>query len=151
MTAAQLLRIWRGDVRRWHANPDHRLRDSGDTIHAHQWRVAALILHMNPTPSPDLIRAALLHDVAETITGDVPWGQPKVPGTEAGARNHLGVATVDLTAADRDWLHFADRLDALLWARERGAADTPEWHEQRKWLRGEFVRLGVMEMEGMVE
>jgi hypothetical protein len=58
MTPAQILRIWRADVRRWHHNTDHRLRESGDGIQAHQARVAQLVALIFPDcTKQDLIEA----------------------------------------------------------------------------------------------
>jgi hypothetical protein len=48
MTPTQILRIWRADVRRWHHNTDHRLRESGDANQEHQARVAQLVALIFP-------------------------------------------------------------------------------------------------------
>jgi len=64
-------------VLRWHSNADPRLRLSGDTIDLHQRRVcdmchsAAAWLRLSLIGS-DLLRAALHHDEAERVLGDMP-------------------------------------------------------------------------------
>jgi 5'-deoxynucleotidase YfbR-like HD superfamily hydrolase len=64
-------------VLRWHAHADHRLRNSGDDIHGHQCRVAMLCHSLaayigHPLHDSDLPHAALRHDEAERVLGDMP-------------------------------------------------------------------------------
>jgi 5'-deoxynucleotidase YfbR-like HD superfamily hydrolase len=64
-------------VLRWHAHADHRLRSSGDDIHGHQCRVAMLCHSLaayigHPLHDSDLPHAALRHDEAERVLGDMP-------------------------------------------------------------------------------
>lgn len=63
-----------GEVRR-----GHTVRDFHQTIAEHSWRVAALLWHAyRGAPPAGLIEAALFHDAAEILTGDIPapakWG-----------------------------------------------------------------------------
>jgi 5'-deoxynucleotidase YfbR-like HD superfamily hydrolase len=66
------------NVMRWHtvAGVNHQ------TIAHHSWGVALLCQHFDPRCSKALILAALLHDCAELVTGDIPatakWRDPKL-------------------------------------------------------------------------
>lgn len=71
--------LWHsGHVNRWHNNPSHALRNSMDTTWAHSARVAALVYMIVPRLADvNTILAALFHDAAEVVTGDIP-GPAKV-------------------------------------------------------------------------
>jgi len=125
-------------VLRWHAHADHRLRDSGDDIDGHQLRVASLCvslaarigyqLHDN-----DLVDAALHHDEAERVLGDMPGpAKDRFPALAAAyAKAELQVLTEmdinwTLTLKENDMLTLCDKLDAWQWARDHGVTGG-EW------------------------
>ncbi len=117
-----------GFVRRWHANPD--LAHTNDRIDAHSGRVARIILMWHPAPSIDLLSAALRHDDGEMAVGDMKAplkvAHPNIAKhldlIEARERRDIwGYDDSELTMEDQQWLSFADRLDALMWAAHHGA------------------------------
>jgi 5'-deoxynucleotidase YfbR-like HD superfamily hydrolase len=61
--------MWRGGyTERYHTWPT-LLKD---TVGHHSYNVACIIMHLRPDCSVALLKAALLHDVAEHRTGDMP-------------------------------------------------------------------------------
>jgi len=119
-------------VNRWHANPDPRLRNGGDTIDAHQQRVASLChslaAHMGHSlTESDLLLAARYHDEAERVLGDMPAPAkarfPDLADAYAIAeREVLRGMGLDwtLTAKEEQMLHLCDKLDAHMFAVSRG-------------------------------
>lgn len=129
--ASITLAHWRGDVRRWHANPCKALRDSGDTIHSHQARCVMLLLRLHPDPASDLIKATLHHDTAEQITGDVPYGAkrmfPAICRELDKAESQIAIAMEipqPWGSHDTYWIKLVDRLDAYLWAFDVAQSET---------------------------
>lgn len=57
-----------GHVQRYHAN-----RVAAQSVAAHSWGVAVLVLLVWPRASAALLRTALMHDVSEAMTGDIPY------------------------------------------------------------------------------
>lgn len=125
-------------VLRWHAHADPRLRNSRDDIDGHQLRVASLCvslaarigyqLHDN-----DLVDAALHHDEAERVLGDMPGpAKDRFPALAAAyAKAELQVLTEmdinwTLTLKENDMLTLCDKLDAWQWARDHGVTGG-EW------------------------
>lgn len=112
-----------GFVRRWHCNPE--LSHTSDRVDGHSGRVARIILMLHPNPSVRLIKAALIHDDGEIIIGDVKApskdANPDIAmwlyEVEANARESIWGGDDALTDSDHDWLSFADRLDAYMWAK----------------------------------
>lgn len=110
-----------GQTRRWHAM-QHVIRT--ETVAAHTWNVVMWIIILHPNPSMGLLRAALVHDIAEFVTGDMPrWIKEK-----AGVREMMhtledevlagqGLA-VDITVEDQQWLDAVDLFDAWLFLRQ---------------------------------
>lgn len=132
-------------ARRWHSNADPRLRDSLDTIAAHQRRVADLCHSLaarmgHPLTDSDLLRAALHHDEAEAVLGDMPGpAKERFPALAAAyAKAELQVLTEmgltwNLTRKDADMLDLCDKLDAYTWACKHGASGD-EWDVARAKL-----------------
>ena len=79
-----------------------------------------IILLMHPDPSKALVKAALLHDIHEVHTGDIP---SFVKNNEFRTMEHQVSETigtlVDLNEEDSDWLSAADHLELLLWCRDQ--------------------------------
>jgi len=148
------------DVNRWHCHPDARLRNSGDTINLHQARVAdlcdtfAAALGMDVERAQELNFAALHHDEAEKVIGDMP-GPAKdrfpVLVAEYAAAEKIVLAEMglhwDLTNFETAILHLADKLDAVLWARKFGVTDAHDCDKLQSMADdlglGEIVR-GIM-------
>ena len=143
-----------GRVMRWHTNP--RMAGTGDRLDGHQARVAQIILENHPEPSVALLRAALTHDAGEMVVGDLPADMKRqMPDVAARhrleeiiARDIIAGAFPDLSESETMWLHFADRLDALLWAQFHGEdMTTTDWRLAREEIaRLEFM-LGVVDDE----
>lgn len=140
------------NVTRWHCHPDPSLRNSGDTIAAHQSRVAimcnqfAVALGLN---SARLVHAAQHHDEAEKIVGDIPGPAKKrfpalLAAYEAAEREVLADMGLSwsLTQQEAAILHMADKLDAELWARRCGVTGSHDCDE----LQALADRLGLGDM-----
>ena len=67
-----------GAVKRWHTISNAKEQ----TVAAHSWGVAVIIMELWPDSRADLIYASLLHDVPEQLIGDVPaptkWAHPRL-------------------------------------------------------------------------
>jgi len=106
-----------GGVRRWHTT-----RTMKQTTAEHSWGVALILSMYHPSPSVDLLRAALFHDCHEKLFGDIPspikqrW--PEIKAAEEYAEvlffHDLGLVSPydNLSAADLLWLDWADKLEA---------------------------------------
>ena len=105
-----------GQVRRFHTIPTI----GHQTVAEHSWGVAILILVLNPLASTELLRAALLHDVPEADTGDMPaqvkWANPmlahELEEVEQTVMEELDIVPL-LTPAERLFLKAADKLDGM--------------------------------------
>lgn len=106
-----------GNVKRFHTVTMHREH----LVASHSWGVAAVLLDIDPSASRDVLVAALYHDVAESVTGDVPattkWRYPKLSEilneAEKEIEKELGIHVV-LEQYERDRLKFADMVDLIL-------------------------------------
>ena len=124
--------------RRWHANAKPELRDSFDTIEAHQIRVASLSHSLAafmgyPLTDSELMHAALHHDEAERFLGDIPSpAKARFPmlAEQYEIAERAILAEMDLswtlTPKESQMLHLCDKLDAYTWARKHGAHG-PDW------------------------
>lgn len=138
--------FYAGFVRRWHTNPD--LAYTNDRIDGHSARVARIILALHPDPSFALIKAALIHDDGEAATGDMsapakranPEMAESLAEVETSHRVKLwgirGQMHLMLSAKEKKWLEFADRLDAYMWAAHHAprAIDRDGWPEAKDWI-----------------
>jgi len=123
-----------GQVARYHCNPTMSL--FRQTNADHQWGCVILILMLHPNPSVSLIRAAATHDVGEIGSGDLSH-QVKQANPEHAA-NHdaleqyvseeMGCPRPYLSEGEKDWLKFADRLEAYLYMRMYG--QSAQWGEE---------------------
>jgi hypothetical protein len=146
-----LHRTWRATfTRRWHTNSD--LCHTHDPVGAHSARVALILWTLWPDSPRDLILAALTHDLAESVVGDLP---------PAGKSMLANAATAErLIATQNGWhvptdhaarLTFADKLDAYMWAMHHRAPDNGEWADAREWLIWSAERMGIRDkMEGVL-
>jgi 5'-deoxynucleotidase YfbR-like HD superfamily hydrolase len=120
------------DINRWHSNPDPRLRNSGDTVSAHHKRVASLCQSLaawigHVLTDSDLLHAALNHDAAEAVIGDMPApAKARFPAlaleyalAEKAVLAEMGLYWT-LTNYEAEMLHLCDKLDAFIWARNHG-------------------------------
>jgi hypothetical protein len=146
-----ILTAWHaGRVRRWHTNP--HLSWTSDYNDGHQGRVATLILLLHPAPTLEIISAALIHDGGEWAVGDVSGTvKARYPDLavwlakiEQEAIEAIFGAFPDLSPVEAQWLKFADRLDAWIWARHhRAPMDRDGWPAATCFLYAEACALGV--------
>lgn len=113
-----LLKLRGGGVTRYHVEPGC----AAQTVADHSWRVAVIAHELWPE-RPHLVMAALYHDVAEGLTGDMPapikrLGDAKetVRALESIFHSHVGVHahTDDLLDEDVVRLKCADYLELVL-------------------------------------
>jgi 5'-deoxynucleotidase YfbR-like HD superfamily hydrolase len=140
-------------VNRWHCHPDERLRNSGDTIDEHQFRVWKLCIEFSIVlklkDRSELCWAAQTHDEAEKVLGDMPGPAkerfPALAAAYAEAERdvlaEMGLSW-SLTSQEAAILHLADKLDADIWARNHGVTDA---HDGDK-LQSMADALGLGEM-----
>ena len=113
-----------GHVRRCHTLPHHGYYD----VAQHSWQALALLLHLHPDPSRNLIWALAFHDAAERFFGDQPaqagWSDPELrklqKAAEARAQTALGLQ-FDLAPEEVLWLEALDKLELLLWCGDQEA------------------------------
>lgn len=114
-----------GTVERYHT----LMPATRQTTAHHSWGVAMIILTLHPKPSLDLIRAALMHDMAEKITGDAPyaakreWPEIGIGLKKAETEINNTLEMPKLTQREKEWLKAADQAEAFVWCRlmnERG-------------------------------
>lgn len=117
-----ILRAWRAThTTRWHRHPE--MCRTGDDIGGHQHRVAILAMLIFPH-RPNVVMAAMLHDMGEAAVGDVanpvkernPDLRAALAGIEEREIAAMGLPSVDINAAERTMLRLCDKLDAYLWA-----------------------------------
>jgi 5'-deoxynucleotidase YfbR-like HD superfamily hydrolase len=133
-------------TRRWHSNPD--MGHTVDPVGGHSARVALILLHCWPNASRDLIMAALMHDLAESVTGDIPPAAKEMFPTFSLMERHVAAANgwhIELPPEDEARLKFADRLDAFMWADHHNKAHGDEWEDGREWLIYAAERMGIMD------
>jgi len=144
--------IWAsGFVNRWHTHPDPRLRNSGDTTAAHQWRVAVLVDMLTEGFSIDTymdLNAALYHDAAEVATGDAPYSAKK----DSTLKTALDMAEsafwrrAEVDAPRRSALvHLCDNLDHLLFC----AHHAPDLLDKEDWRRHTDEVMDMAEEMGL--
>jgi len=142
-------------VNRWHCYPDERLRNSGDTIDGHQTRVMrlcdrfALIIGLPIASTFALMNAAINHDEAEKVLGDMPGpAKERFPALAAAYAEAEKIVMYEmglqwsLTDQEAAILHLADKLDGELWARKHGVTGS---HDCDK-LQSMADDLGLGEM-----
>ncbi len=135
------------NVERSHTIPHH----GSYTVGKHSYDMVMALLVLNPTASPALIQAVLVHDLGERWTGDIPSPAKVQMGGEISRRiqqleeralAHLGFS-IELTPDERLWLRAMDGVELLLWSKDQLAMGNlnvqPMVHEIVKYLNG--IRL----------
>lgn len=119
-------------VRRWHTHP-YLSEAPADRIDGHSARVALMLTHLIEV-SPQLLIAALMHDLDEALVGDLPAAAKQAAPqkyrafAEAASTGRAGPLADTLGAYRRmlgslepyemDLLNACDKLDAALWGRK---------------------------------
>jgi hypothetical protein len=148
---SDIMAAWRaGFTRRWHSNPDMAQFD--DPVCGHSGRVAVLACLLFPH-RPQVIRAAVLHDLGEGAVGDMN-GEAKrrnpdlaqmLHDLESDAMRDIGVPYPNLSATESDALRLCDLLDAWLFMMLRAPQlqDRPDWRACRHDILRLAISLGV--------
>jgi len=143
-----------GRVRRWHKNPDMSWTD--DYNDAHQGRVARILLALHPSPSIRLIAAALTHDDGEAGPGDMrgdakrQWPELRDMVRKLEAETYFKLWKTppvheSLSTPDREWLKFADSLDAYMWMIHKA----PQLAAREDWYIAAVRLLSFAELHGV--
>lgn len=139
-----------GEVVRYHAVPTVQKQN----LAHHQWNVAILLLHITDfVITKELLAEALLHDVDEQTTGDIPYtlkrDYPEIKAilepVSARVREELTIrAVIELTPEERALLKVADTLDGFIWCHlhedKRGPVED-RWHQAYLNARAKFAHI----------
>ena len=135
-----------GAVKRYHAKRTHLYQ----TVADHAWGVALIITRLHPNPRADLLKAAILHDAHELVTGDIPYtvkaANPELKTLltrlERNAENDMGMdfrIEKELIPEDWFWLKAADMMELVLYVRSELLLGNrhilPIWDRGREVLR----------------
>lgn len=115
----------------------HTMRTIGDqTVAEHSFNVCMLLYRLLDSPSAELIKAALYHDLPEVITGDIPatmkWRQPQLnmmlQVVESTIVEENGWV-VELSEEERTILKYVDMLELMLYCRDQHMLGNRFLHE----------------------
>jgi len=106
------------NVKRFHTTP----RNQQETNGHHSANVCAILIRLDPACSKDLLVAALMHDVAEAYTGDVPapfkWDTPEAKEAlrmgEYYYEEKYNIPDPELSFMEHSLLKLADMMDLVL-------------------------------------
>ena len=106
------------NVKRFHTTK--RLQE--ETVGHHSANVAAILLRLDPDCSRNLLVAALVHDVPEAYTGDVPapckWDNPHIKEglneCERAYMQEYELPWPELTEEEQKLLKVADMLELVI-------------------------------------
>jgi 5'-deoxynucleotidase YfbR-like HD superfamily hydrolase len=109
-------------VERAHTLPHH----GSYSVGKHSYDATMLLFALHPSPTMELVKAVMSHDLGERWCGDVPaptkWSDgelaKRLGSLEKRCLAHLGY-DISLTAEDVQWLNAVDKLELLLWAKEQ--------------------------------
>ena len=113
---ALVLRLTGGAVKRYHTIPIIGTQ----TVAEHSYRVAAILRYIDPGAD---VQNALDHDVAEVITGDLPFGvkkiNPEVKQSIRGVEQHVLEKHGITIPYNDEMLHIADLLEMGLFGTDQ--------------------------------
>ena len=152
------------NVKRFHTT--HRTQE--ETVGHHSANVCAILLRLDPTVRRDCLVAALMHDVPEVYTGDVPapfkWDHPSIGvGLKEGEAAYvmdMKIPDPFLTPKEKQLLKVADMVDLVLSSLEemgRGnryaktLVNNGQWYLQQMELPEDLqakITTMVMEVKG---
>ncbi len=143
-----------GSVHRWHTSPK-MLRVQ--TVADHCWNVCMLILHVYPGANRLLLIAALRHDNAELITGDMPapakWYNPDLANELNSVEAFVDLifkypdeTVLTLSVFEQTVLRWADAAELVLFCLEDGRMGNRTAHRPA-WA----VLRGMLTMQGLNE
>lgn len=135
MNARDLLHVRRmGMVTRFHTIPTVRPQ----TTSHHSGNVALLLTLLWPGVTVQALRLALVHDLGESFTGDVPaptkWALPdlgeRLDAVESTVLEGTGLWDEIATIEEAWWLSFCDTLDLCLYCLEEMSLGNMGIHQQ---------------------
>ena len=142
-TPAQVYTQWQATrTRRWHTNP--ALSRTEDPVGAHSARMVILALYFDPALSREAIIYIISHDLAEIITGDIPYpvkhDNPEFNAAltiaDEDANKQLNIPSPNnLTQTERQLISLVDRLDAWLWMANHYAPSPTTTSNPLSWHR----------------
>ena len=108
-------------VKRWHNHPE--LSNTNDVISGHQQRVSMILLRLKPDVSKNTLVKALVHDLGEADTGDMPWPfkqrNPEIASLLSIKEDEyiklLGFDIKKLDKTESGVLKLSDKMDAVFW------------------------------------
>lgn len=113
------LLISAGAIRRFHTIHVNRVQTVGE----HTWAVMMILTQIKAPISINLMQAALVHDLAEIVTGDIPapvkWGNLDLEDALCGIEEEFHEATlttVPLNPEERRLLRWADSMELMIYA-----------------------------------
>ena len=125
-----------------HVERCHTLAHHGSySVAAHSWQALVLLRELHPRPSPELVWAVALHDVAERYLGDLP--SPTKASSEglAGAYELAEERTLQAMGVDLEinqeefrWLQAIDKLELYLWCQDQQALGNQHVQNAVKFL-----------------
>lgn len=105
-----------GAVKRFHTIPTH----GEQTIAEHSYHMCLILTQIADNPSPELFKAALYHDLPESVTGDIPaptkWRYPKLAEElEVAELEFIRRNNINVELTDREWLalKYADMAELV--------------------------------------
>lgn len=147
MNPGQIYRLWQAEVIRWHHSTDHKLRNSGDTIQAHQCRVAQLLDTIFPDWTREEMRQAIWHDAPESWTGDPSYTAKQRHRVIKDAHDWAEADTAmryDLPANCGPRVKLCDGVDCILFAASRNVdMGRDGWPEHIADVKADAWRLNV--------
>lgn len=124
-----------GSVKRWHTTTvigEH-------LVSSHSWGVATLVWMLKPDCRPELLMAALTHDVAEHWLGDLPaqvkWHSAELARVYDGLEEHVNMSlgvSFSLTVDEDELLKICDMLELLFFTEEQIMLGNSNMHEVRR-------------------
>jgi len=111
-------------INRFHTTP---VIGDPQSVASHSFGVAMLALFLEPDlATMNLIKAALYHDLAEQVTGDVPahvkWENPAVKASLLEVEKRFEIEwnlDIKLTQYEQNVLRWADMLELLFYCKEQ--------------------------------
>jgi len=108
-----------GNVERFHTMSTHKRQTLAD----HSWGVLMIIAHVSDGPvGHQLMGAALCHDLAESVTGDVPYTAKRASGELVEALSAVEMQfdrdfdiVYKLTEEEVDLLRWADMMELMMY------------------------------------